>query len=363
MGGDREGPCRWRAQTLTRRSLPQRSRSVTAAAVFEGSDHNGSARRADALYLRRKKEGMCLKMSCLLMKRLTWGSLCVGLLSLTAYGQSNLSGVIDIHVHSDPDSMPRSIDAIDLARLAKARGMRGLVLKNHYESTAALAYIVRKEVPGIEIFGGIDLNRSVGGINPASIERMVLVKGGWGRVVWMPTFDSENHVRYSKENRPFVSVVKDGRLLPEVQEVIDLVAKHGLTLETGHSSAEEGLMIVREARRRGVRHVIVTHAMAAPVRMTIPQMQEAAREGAYIEFVYSATLGPDRVVEIGDYAKAIRLVGPDSCILSSDLGQVGNPLHPDGLATLFEALLKEGFSQADIDLMSKTNPSRALGLP
>ncbi len=115
-----------------------------------------------------------------------------------------LNGVIDIHVHSDPDSVPRSIDAIDLARLAKSRGMRALVLKNHYEPTASLAYVVRKEVPGIEIFGGIDLNRTVGGINPAAVERMTMVKGGWGRFVWMPTFDAENQVRYSKENRPFV---------------------------------------------------------------------------------------------------------------------------------------------------------------
>src|SRR5713226_9223080 len=105
------------------------------------------------------------------------------LFALTAlgYGQARLDGVIDIHAHSAPDSAARSIDAIDLAKLAKARGMRGLVLKNHYESTAALAFIVRKEVPGIEIFGGIDLNRSVGGINTAAIERMVLMKGGWGK--------------------------------------------------------------------------------------------------------------------------------------------------------------------------------------
>src|SRR5258707_5216717 len=105
-----------------------------------------------------------------------------------------LNGVIDIHVHSDPDSVPRSIDAIDLARLAKSRGMRALVLKNHYEPTASLAYVVRQEVPGIEVFGGIDLNRTVGGINPAAVERMTLVKGGWGRLVWMPTFDAENQV-------------------------------------------------------------------------------------------------------------------------------------------------------------------------
>jgi hypothetical protein len=287
--------------------------------------------------------------------------LSLSLAAVAVYGQTRLDGVIDIHAHSAPDSIPRSIDAIDLAKLAKQRGMRGLVLKNHYESTAALAYVVGKEVPGIEVFGGIDLNRSVGGVNPAAVERMVLMKGGRGRVVWMPTFDSENQVRFSKENRPFVSIAKDGRLLPEVVQVIALIAKNQLTLETGHSSPEEGLLILREAKRQGVRHMIVTHAMAAPVRMTIPQMQEAAHEGAYVEFVYGALLGSD-ALKIEDYVRAIRQLGPASCILSSDLGQVGNPLHPDGLAVFFQELAKQGFSQADIDLMSKTNPARVLGL-
>ena len=259
--------------------------------------------------------------------------------------------------------MPRSIDAIDLARLAKERGMRGLVLKNHYESTASLAYVVRKEVPGIEIFGGIDLNLTVGGVNPAAVERMTMVKGGWGRVVWMPTFDAENQVRYSRESRPFVSVARDGQLLPEVKQVIAIVARHQLTLETGHSSASEGLMILREAHRQGVRHMVVTHAMIAPVHMTIPQMREAAQEGAYIEFVYNALIGPNKEFTIADYAAAIRAVGPESSILSSDLGQAANPLHPDGLVAFFAALRKEGFSQSDIDRMSKTNPAQVLGLP
>ncbi len=286
----------------------------------------------------------------------------MSLATMIAPGQQNsLDGVIDIHVHSNPDSIPRSIDAIDLARLAKQRGMRGLVLKNHYESTAALAYAVRKEVPGIEIFGGIDLNRAVGGINPEAVERMVLLTGGWGRVIWMPTFDSENQVRVTKENRPFVSVAKDGRLLPEVVQVIALAAKNQLTLETGHSSPEEGLLIVREGRRQGVRHMVVTHAMASVVRMTLPQMKQAVQEGAYIEFTYSALLG-ENALKIEDYAHAIRELGPASCILSSDLGQPRNPVHPDGLAAFFQALLKQGFTQADIDVMAKTNPARALGL-
>jgi microsomal dipeptidase-like Zn-dependent dipeptidase len=229
------------------------------------------------------------------------------------------------------------------------------VLKNHYESTAALAYVVRKEVPGIEIFGGIDLNLTVGGINPAAVERMTMMKGGWGRVVWMPTFDAENQVRDSKENRPFVAVARNGELLPEVKQVIGIVKRHNLMLETGHSSPEEGLMIVREARRQGVEHIVVTHATTPPVRMAIAQMKEAAQMGAFIELVYGR-------MNAAEWARAIREVGAEHVILSSDLGQANNPLHPDGMVAYFAALKKEGFTDAQIDLMAKTNPAKALGL-
>jgi hypothetical protein len=285
----------------------------------------------------------------------------LSLLVASAHAQS-LRGVIDIHVHADPDSVARSIDAIDLARMAKERGMRGLVLKSHWEPTASMAYLVRKAVPGIEVFGGIDLNRAVGGVNATAVERMASIKGGWGRVVWMPTFDAENQVRYSKENRPFVAVSKGGELLPEVKEVIGVVAKRRLTLETGHSSPAECLAIIREARRQGVERIVVTHAMLAPVGMTVAQMQEAAKAGALIEFVYGAVAGSGKAFEMADYVKAIRAVGTRSVILSSDLGQAGNPLHPDGLEAFFQALRAAGFSQAEIDLMAKTNPAKALGL-
>ncbi|HXR35212.1 MAG TPA: DUF6282 family protein [Candidatus Binataceae bacterium] len=280
----------------------------------------------------------------------------------TALAAQSLSGVIDIHVHAAPDSVPRSIDAITLARLAKSKGMRGLVLKSHYEPTASLAWMVRRIVPGIEIFGSIDLNRTVGGVNPAAVERMTMMLGGLGRVVWMPTLDAENQVRYSRENRPYVAVESGGELLPEVKQVIAIVAKHKLTLETGHSSAAEALLIIREARKQGVEHIVVTHAMLAPVRMTIPQMKEAAGLGAYIEFVYNGLIGPGKMFDMAEYAQAIRQVGPDHCILASDLGQVGNPLHPDGLLAFFQGLKAQGLTNAEIGRMSRTNPAKALGL-
>jgi hypothetical protein len=273
-----------------------------------------------------------------------------------------LAGAIDIHVHSLPDDRPRSIDAIDVAKLSQTRGMRAIVLKNHYESTAGLVYMVRKVVPGIELFGGIDLNLTVGGINPAAVEHMTRVSGGWGRVVWMPTFDAENQVRYSKENRPSVPVSRNGELLPAVRQVIALVAKHGLVLATGHSAPEEGLTILREARAAGVRQMVVTHAMNAPVLMTVPQMQEAAKLGAFIEFVGGSLAARDAEARMDRIADAIRKIGPEFCIVSSDLGQAGNALPPDGFGAFLVALRSRGLSEGEVDRMAKQNPARLLGL-
>jgi hypothetical protein len=296
-------------------------------------------------------------MKTLLTLLLAFGSV------MTSLAQENpLAGVIDVHAHCAPDSTPRSIDAIDLARLAKSRGMRGLVLKNHYQPTASLAYVLRKEVPGIEVFGGVDLNLSVGGMNPFAVEHMAATTGGYGRFVWMSTFDSEAQVRYSKQDRPFVRVSQNGQLLPETRQVIAVIAKHNLVMATGHVSAEEGLMLIREARAQGVRHMVVTHAMLAPIHMSDAQMLEAAKMGAYIEFVYNGLLGSYKEFTFKDYARAIRYVGVDHCILASDMGQPANPLHPDGLVALFDGLKKEGITQAEINRMAKENPARLLGL-
>lgn len=275
---------------------------------------------------------------------------------------SLVSGAVDIHVHALPDDRPRALDAVQAARQARERGMRAIVLKNHYESTAGLTYMVRTLVPGFDVFGGIDLNLTVGGINPAAVEHMTRVTGGFGRIVWMPTFDAENQVRFSKENRPFVSVSRNGELLPEVRQVIGLIAKHNLVLATGHSSAEEGLMLLREARRQGVQRMVVTHAMNPPIAMSVPQMQEAAKLGAFIEFVGSSPVSADARERYDRFADAIRKIGAAFCILSSDLGQMGNPLPVDGFGAFLAALRERGFSDAEMGRMSKDNPARVLGV-
>ena len=275
----------------------------------------------------------------------------------------DLRDVIDLHVHAAPDTIARSVDAVEAARLAKQGGLRGLVLKNHYEPTASWAYFARKQVPGVEVFGGVALNLPIGGINPAAVVRMTRVTGGWGRIVWMPTFDAENQVRFSKESRPSVPVSRNGRLLPEVIEVLDLIRKHGLVLATGHSTPAENRLLIREAKARGIDRIIVTHAMLTPVNMSVEQMTEAAGQGAFIEFVYNGLVGSNKQFTLEQYADAIRRVGPERCILASDLGQADNPLPVAGMQSFVDGMKKHGFSALEIKRMAVENPAQLLGLP
>ena len=310
---------------------------------------------------------MAFRRVSFFVRRWMWLSLGALLLVMPAHAQElNLKGAIDIHSHQGPDSSPRAIDADDLARLAKSKGMRGFVFKSHYEPTASMAYLVRKEVPDFEIFGGITQDLAEGGINLESVKRMVAIKGGYGRIIWLPTFDAEHVVKEAKSNAPFVAVSKDGKLLPGVIELIDFIAQHHeLVFETGHVTPQEVLLAVHEAHVRGVKHIVVTHAMAQSVAMSIQQMKAAAQDGAFIEFVYGATQGVNPFVSISDYAKAIREIGPKSCILATDYGSVQNPprsLEPDGLLEFMQAMYKQGISVDDINLMVKTNPALLLEL-
>jgi hypothetical protein len=275
---------------------------------------------------------------------------------------TDLQDVIDVHCHCGPDSIRRTVDALQLAEMALARGMRGIVLKNHFEPTASLAYMVRKQVPKLATFGGITLNLAAGGMNPDAVEHMAKVDGGWGRFVWMGSLDTESHLRHFGQERRGVPVSRDGCLLPNTKEVLRVIAKYQLVLATGHCTADEAILLIKEAQTLGIGKILVTHAMMAPTHMSIPQMCEAADMGAYIEFVYNGLVGVHKEFESHDYARAIRAIGADRCILASDLGQAANPPHPEGLISFITAMQEEGIRHAEIERMTKLNPAVLLGL-
>lgn len=286
---------------------------------------------------------------------------------------SPAAGVIDMHVHPAPDVFGRSITDIEMATIARRKGMRGLVLKNHVVTTADRAATAMEAVPGIEIWGGIVLNNSVGGINPAAVEWMHRMSGGRGKVVWLPTFDSDKHVRTLVDrNKSGIVVAPDGKVTPQMDEVLKIIARENLLLATGHVHAEEVVAVTKRARELGVKNIIVTHGLTNIPGLTMEQAKQVTAMGAVIEICYLQFMtGPDaqyawmkhwNQVATAQVVAAVKALGADSLVLSTDLGQQGMMTPPDGIENAIAALKGAGIAQGDIDKMMKSNPARLLGL-
>jgi hypothetical protein len=285
---------------------------------------------------------------------------------------SILNGVIEMHVHSDPDVRARSVNDIELCRKAKEMGMRGVVIKNHEFLTNDRAYLMRQIVSGLEVFGGIVLNYPVGGVNPDAVETMIKFSGGYGKIVWLPTYQSSYEMEHAKKKGGVRVVDTAGKVLPEVKKVIQIAAKADLILGTGHISPRESLTIIKEARQEGLRKIVVTHAMQDPFLMSLDDMKRCVEMGAIIEHCYlSYLMGPlcpvptyrsHKHVSMDEFVKAITTLGAENCIIATDLGQSLNPVPVVGMADFITQLLKKGITQNQIDRMARQNPARLLGL-
>jgi hypothetical protein len=284
---------------------------------------------------------------------------------------SPIRGLIDFHTHAAPDVFGRAVDDDELASLAAAREMEAVVFKSHVTITADRAWLARKHVAGVKVFGGVTLNRAVGGLNPQAVEWMWRMQGGYGRVVWFPTFDADNHVRHAGTAPSGVAVVDErGAVLPVVREILTICAARELVVHTGHASAEQALALIAAAREEGCERIVVTHAQFDVVAMNETQMKKAAAMGAKMELCALGMLvGPDAVLEwmrhsprvpLAETAKCIRSVGARHFVLGTDLGQSGNPTPADGLQMFVAGLLAEGISRDEIDAMGREVPGALL---
>ncbi len=178
-----------------------------------------------------------------------------------------IRGAYDLQVHVAPDVIERRIDDIDLAKEFLAHGMKGFVLKSHYIPTAERAHVVTKAVPGIEAYGAIALNHSVGGLNPVAVE----IAGRSGaKIVWFPTVDAANETAGrldgGNEKLPFWAKIQreiaaagitrppmtvldaEGKISEETRQCLELIAKYNMILATGHLCA--GAIVYAEAFQR-----------------------------------------------------------------------------------------------------------------
>lgn len=283
----------------------------------------------------------------------------------------DIEGAVDLHCHPFPDLFPRLADDLDIARGARDAGLKAIVLKCHHENTVSRAYLVQRVVPGIQVFGGIVLNNYVGGINPAAVEASLRLGGA---EVWMPTVDAGYHAELHGGTGGYDSQAggvkgegiwvtdRNGKLRPEVKEVLELVAEHQAILGTAHLSPREIVTLVKEARDVGVEKIVVTHPFFKVPNLDIPTIEEIVRLGATPEFGYCTVspawqyAAPDKIVE------TVSRVGAANCLLVSDTGQRHNPMPHEALRIFGQTLFEKGLTEADVMTMISTNPANLLDL-
>lgn len=290
-----------------------------------------------------------------------------------------LEGAIDLHVHVKPAVRNRVGDSRELVEAAAAVGMRGVLFKDHDRSTVPDAHHARTVGTGLEAIGAVCLNAPVGGLNPAAAEAALQMGAG---AVFLPTDSARNDGRFWVEKlgsaeRRSAAVGEHGRewtmeidaldghgaLLPETRAVIDLCARSGALVCTGHLGAAEVTAVVDECAARGA-SVVVTHAPMFTMAGA-DLLAKWAAAGAVLELVAVTCCGhlPQEIMRSYTMEAAlVSEVGASAFTLSSDLGQVGNPAPADGLATFVEGLLGEGIPEDDVAVMTRVNPARALGL-
>ena len=291
--------------------------------------------------------------------------------SLEKQAGKMLEGTIDFHIHTGPDIYPRLLNDIEVARQAKRAGMKAILIKSHATITGDRAQIAQS-VTNFPVFGGVALNWHVGGLNKYAVE--CAAKLG-AKEVWMPTTHAASYLKYVDHVPMFaksmpkdikgISILRqDGSFVPELGPILETVARNGMILATGHLSPEEGLALIAEARKAGVEKIVVTHPVASFVNYSVDQMREALSRGAtYLEHVFNdctpQVANPLPPSALGD---AIRAIGPEFCIMSTDSGQVVNPPPVKVMAWYIKEMLKYGLSPKAIRTMTITNPGRILGL-
>ena len=274
-----------------------------------------------------------------------------------------LKGAYDLHMHAAPSPFNRLMDDYGLIRKADEAGMAGIMLKSHYESTAARAALVNSHSgASAQAYGGLVLNWPVGGLNPYAAEN-ALKRGA--KIIWMPTRDSTNSLVFGDMpgdffKRPGISALdENGELKPEVLRILDIVKKYNGTLATGHLDPEEGIKLCEEGRKRGVR-MVLTHPEWNRTVVSVEIQKKLADMGVWIEKCWYNIAEKNCTAE--EMAAHIRAVGAEHCFMSTDRGQNGRECPSEGMRMFIDALLEQGITETEISIMLHKVPRMVLGL-
>jgi len=291
-----------------------------------------------------------------------------------AVADALLKGALDLHVHSGPSTMPRQVDHFQATEEAAAAGMRGILFKDHHYSVAPFIPIMERLLGHLDVamYSGLVLNNTVGGLNPFVVDAQLKMGA---KLIWMPTAQSANHIRSSHgktrlasnvalKPAPGITVVDPyGELLDEVKEILDSIAAFDAILSSGHLHVSEIWTLFEEAKKRGVKRLLINHPMYG-LHFSYDDIAQLAEFGALVE--QSACLYIDsrfNVFSPEELKEHILAAGVAHSSIGSDLGQVDNPTPVEGMRQAIKLCLALGFSEDDVRLMVRDNPAKLVGLP
>lgn len=251
--------------------------------------------------------------------------------------------MVDTHIHTSPDIKPRIMDDLEAAKQAKNQGMKSIILKCHVESTTGRSHLVRK-LTGFDVFGGICLNSTVGGLNPDAVESAAQMNA---KIVWMPT------ISLPKLKKNIVEGIHGKN--DSLEQIFHLISQYDMVLATGHLKSEYIFPLLDMARSLNIKKVIINHPLTGVVGATLEEQKEMSKY-AYLEHCFVACMPKHDHLAVERISEAINFVGSKKCIMATDFGQKHNPLPINGLKMFIYWMMENGVSKKQIETMCSLNP-------
>jgi len=282
----------------------------------------------------------------------------------------SLKGICDMHVHTNPDLRLRAYSDLQLADAAVRVGARAIVIKSHLGFTVNRAAIVNDYVrkvygenTGFTMYGGVVMNKVIGGVNPEAVEKGLKLGA---KEIWLPTQSAKRHLEKMGQN-PLdgIELVRDGKVIPELKDVFNLIRDYDVALGTAHVSPEEAFVIVEAARDAGVKKIIITHPEWWVCDYSIDDQIRLVKDyDVILERCYAQNMGKGKPYHLNlkENAELIKEVGYEHVMVDTDGGQTENPDWETEMYEYMHYLLEYGIPIEHIYHMTKTIPYWLLGI-
>jgi hypothetical protein len=281
----------------------------------------------------------------------------------------SLEGMYDLHIHPAPSLQKRRFSALEAVKHASEEKMAGVLFLDHTYNTTTMAHTINEMNFHTKAFGTIMLNEAVGGLNPSVVE--IALRLGT-KQIQMPTYSSKAHrdaygddqkiFPYKKRLKPICILDDHGRLIPEAEEIIELMRSSNAFLASGHlSSIEVGAMIKR-AKEVGCKVMVCSVSTDMP-GYPLDAQKNWAGDHVFMEHDYLAiTDAPHTTTPVTVVLQQIRAVGAERCVIGTDAGQMALPDNVRAMKEFLSRLVEAGLTDKEIDLMTRRNPGFLLGI-